>query len=130
MKLNPECIRDILSVIEAIVDTANQTYTCSIEIFQKQDPALQKYPANVVFYHFQQIWLSGYLYSGRIHSSGEISFMDLSPEGHELLNKLRTPKPFSAVKKFVGITGSAGIRQMATIATESLIKHLPDLMNL
>ncbi len=128
MKLNPECIRDILATIEAIVDDANQCYTCSIETFIEQNPALQKHPDNVVFYHFQQIWLSGYLYKGKISCSGEVSFMDLSPEGHELLNKLRTPTLLTAVKNFVSITGSASLQQMAVIATDALAKHLPDLM--
>lgn len=128
MKIDPECVRDILATIESIVDNANQCYTCPIETFKEQNPALQKYSDNVVFYHFQQIWLSGYLYNGKIGCSGDISFMDLAPEGHDLLNKLRTSTPFTAVKKFVSITGSASIQQMATIAADVLIKHLPDLI--
>lgn len=54
MKLDPECIRDILATIEAIVDDANQCYTCSIETFIEQNPALQKHPDNVVFYHINR----------------------------------------------------------------------------
>lgn len=127
MKLNPECIRDILSAIESIVDDANQTYTCTIEGLQGQNPSLDKYPDNVIFYHFQQICLSGYLYNGKV-LTGQISFMDLSPDGHEFLNKLRTPAVLNVVKNFIGITGSASIQQMATIATDALLTLLPDLM--
>lgn len=129
MRINPECIRDILSAVEAIVDNANQTYTFScIEEFQEKNVLLKKYSSNVVSYHFQQICLSGYLYKGKIFPEGGVSFIDLSPEGHELLNQLRTPKLFKAVKKFFQSTGSIGIQQIATFAKNEFLRLLPDLI--
>lgn len=131
MKVDPECIRDILSAIESIVDDANLTVTFfCIEDFQETDASLEKYLPNVVSYHCQQICLSGYLYNGKILPEGGISFMDLSPKGHELLSQLRTPKLLEAVKKFAQTTGTVGIQQIATFATDEFLRLLPDVLKL
>mgnify|MGYP006993792158 FL=1 len=54
--------------------------------------------------------------------------MDLSPEGHELLSQLRTPKLLEAVKKFVQTSGTIGLQQIATFAADEFLQLLPDLI--
>lgn len=131
MKLDPECIRDILSTIESIVDNANQTYLfISIDDFQRCNASLEKYPPNIVSYHCQQICLSGYLYKGKTLPEGGFSFSDLSPEGHKLLTQLRTPKLLEATKKFIKVTGNVSMQEIATFATEEFLRLLPDVLKL
>ena len=54
--------------------------------------------------------------------------MDLSPEGHKLLNQLRTPKLLEATKKFIKVTGSVSMQQIAAFATEEFLRFLPDVL--
>lgn len=130
MKLNPKCIKDILSVFESVIDDAGTTYTyASWEDLQEEIP-LEKYSTNELAYHCQQIFLSGYLYCGQLHSQGGISFMDLMPEAHSLLANMRIPAVYKAITKFIEIAGSASIGQMACIATETSTTLFPDLLNL
>lgn len=130
MKLNPKCIKDILSVFEATVNDAGVTYTYhSWENLQEEEP-LQEYSLNELAYHCQQIYLSGYLYNGRLYPQGGISFMDITPEAHSLLANMRIPAVYKAITKFIGIAGSSSIGQMASIATEASTALLPDLLDL
>ncbi|MDE7331256.1 MAG: DUF2513 domain-containing protein [Lachnospiraceae bacterium] len=124
MKLNPYCIKDILIVLEAIVTDAGVTYFFdSWEDLQKQGN-LQKYPINELAYHCQQIYLSGYLYQGKLYPHGGMSFIDLTPDAHSFLSGLRTPVVFETVKKFINITGSASISQMASVVTTASAEFL------
>lgn len=124
MKLNPNCIKDILIVLETVVTDAGTTYFFdSWEDLQKQG-TLQKYPVNELAYHCQQIYLSGYLYQGALYTHGGMSFMDLTPDAHSFLSGLRTPAVFETVKKFINITGSASISQMASVVTAASAEFL------
>lgn len=130
MKLNPKCIKDILSVFETVVNDAGITYTYhSWENLQEKEP-LQEYSTSELAYHCQQIYLSGYLYNGHLYAQGGISFMDIMPEAHSLLANMRIPAIYKAITKFIGIAGSSSIGQMASIATEAFAALLPDLLDL
>lgn len=129
MKLNPKCIRDILIVLEDTVTDAGVTYSINEWEELQEDSPLSEYSVNEIAYHFQQIYLSGYLYNGEIYSNG-MSFMDITPEAHTLLANMRIPAVFKALEKFVGIAGSASIGQLAEVATQAGIAVIPGLLGL
>lgn len=128
MKLNPNCIKDILTTLETTIDDAGITYTYQSWNDLQEENLLQKYPLNEIAYHCQQIYLSGYLYCGRLYPQGGMSFIDITPDAHALLANLRIPKVYAVLQKFIEIAGSASINQMATIAAEASISSLPDLI--
>ena len=128
MKLNPNCIKDILTVFESIVCQAGTTYEISSWNDLAEHEMLRKYSPDEIGYHCQQIYLSGYLYNGKMLIQGGISFMDLMSEAHAFLANLRVPAVLNAVQKFVSTVGGASLNQMATIASEMAISYLPQLL--
>lgn len=128
MKLNPNCIKDILTTLESTIDDAGVTYTYQSWDDLQEEELLQKYPLNEIAYHCQQIYLSGYLYCGKLHPQGGMSFTDITPDAHALLANLRIPKIYAILQKFVEISGSASINQMATVAAEASVSFLPEII--
>lgn len=129
MKLKPNCIRDLLEVFESEIQDANCTYNFpSWESFQEY-PALEKYTVEEIAYHCQQLYLSGFFYHGELYCDGGISLMDIMPEAHALLANLRIPKTFQLLQKFISLSGSASINQMAEITTSATMEFLPSLLN-
>ncbi len=128
MKLKPECVVDILTVFESIVTKAGTTYT----IFSWDDlmnyDTLHKYSSNEIGYHCQQIYLSNYLYNGKMLAQGGLSFTDITPEAHAFLANMRIPAVLKTVQKFVATIGSASLGQMASIASEAALNYLPQLL--
>ena len=55
--------------------------------------------------------------------------MDIMPEAHALLANLRIPKTFQLLQKFISLSGSASINQMAEITTSATMEFLPSLLN-
>ena len=54
--------------------------------------------------------------------------MDIMPEAHALLANLRIPKTFQLLQKFISLSGSASINQMAEITTSATMEFLPRLL--
>lgn len=84
MKLNPDCIRDILLSVEEICDMQN-----IYDSLNDKPPLLDKYSENDIEYHARQCNLSGFLLGYREGSQGGFSINDLTPKGHEFLANTR-----------------------------------------
>lgn len=82
MQINPECVKDILSVFESVVTKSGTTYTISSWYELMDFDPLRKYSVDEISYHCQQIYLSDYLYNGKMLAQGGISFMDITPNAH------------------------------------------------
>lgn len=128
MKLNPKCIRDLLEVFESTVQKANTTYYFESWESLKEIPSLADYNVEELSYHCQQLYLSNFLYHGKLHPGGGLSFMDITPDAHALLANLRIPKVFKMLQSFISVAGSASINQMASITTSGMLSVLPDLL--
>ena len=129
MKLNPQCIRDLLEVFEETAQDANGNYFfASMETLQEY-PSLSDYTSEELAYHIQQLCLSGFIYNGKLYCDGGFSFTDIMPEAHALLANLRIPKVFKMLQSFIGVAGSASIDQMASITTTAMASALPEIMN-
>lgn len=78
MKLNPDCIRDILLVIEE-KSTADSIIT-SDQLFK--ETLLSKYSKDEILYHLNQLYLSNYIICPREHKwiDGTFIVCDLSPQ--------------------------------------------------
>ena len=83
MKLNADCIRDILLVVEE-----NATYSNDVEeeiIYKNLTP---KYSKEEILYHVRQCEHSG-LFLKVTHYFGGFIIQDLSPYGHQFVNNIR-----------------------------------------
>lgn len=98
MKLNPDCVRDLLLGIERIVKTGRVTYFFSSYEDIQEELSLSAYSTEEIEYHLQQCDLNGLLVSAKFGGDGNFRVRDISPKAHELLAKIRDPEIWNAAK--------------------------------
>ena len=112
MKLNPDCIRDILFVVEN-----NATYSNDVSeetIFKKLD---SKYPREEILYHVRQCEHSG-LFLKVVHYFGGFSIQDLSPYGHQFINDIRQDNNWNRTKDIAKNVGSFSLDVLKDISSQ------------
>ena len=112
MKLNPDCIRDILFVVEN-----NATYSNDVSeetIFKELD---SKYPREEILYHVRQCEHSG-LFLQVVHYFGGFSIQDLSPYGHQFINDIRQDNNWSKTKEIAKSVGSFSLDVLKVISSK------------
>lgn len=111
MRLNPDCIRDILLFIESTTDS-NIRYVNFETILN----ALSQYDEDTIHYHILQIKNSELILE--LHFSGRNPFLigDLSPKGHEFLENIRSDSNWNKTKEIAGNIGSFSINNLSQIA--------------
>lgn len=115
MRLNPDCIRDILFYVEENTGYSEMIPFCTnLERFNiklKND-----YPADVILYHLELCEEYGYLtiYS---HTMGAINVKRLSVSGHEFLENIRKDTNWNKTKEVAQNAGSASIEILSNVAS-------------
>lgn len=112
MKLNPDCIRDILFVVEN-----NATYSNDVSeetIFKELD---SKYPREEILYHVRQCEHSG-LFLQVVHYFGGFSIQDLSPYGHQFINDIRQDNNWNRTKDIAKNVGSFSLDVLKDISSQ------------
>ena len=122
MKLNPDCVRDILLTIESETD-----YNSGINFEPKKSefPLLAKYSPNELFYHLRQCDLSAFFYKSTVYLDATYHVRDLTPYAHEFLANIRSENNWEKVKsisKKVGSNSLDSIKQIAVGVIGELIK--------
>lgn len=113
MKLNPDCVRDLLLVIEDTCDSNN-----SFDYYSNQEnKILSKYTPNELYYHFRQADLSGLLHQPNYDMSKNFYTMDLSPNGHEFLSNIRQDNNWNKTKGIAKEVGSFSLDALKSIST-------------
>ncbi|WP_302826646.1 DUF2513 domain-containing protein [Anaerofustis stercorihominis] len=97
MKLNIDCIRDILIFIE---DNTTARNMISINSDQLPEKLNNKYDTDTIIYHILQCSKSG-LIDGfkQFDDYGSILISDLSPQGHAFLADARNKNIWNKIKK-------------------------------
>lgn len=113
MKLNPDCLRDILLKIESLPGV-NYEFRFDEETVASEFP---NYTYDEILYHVRQCDLHGYLFNPRYTLDGPCSVRDLSPKGHEFLANIRSDNVWSKTKNVANKIGSYSIDTLAKIAT-------------
>lgn len=120
MKLNPDCVRDILLSVEETTDV----YTPFV--YERNSPSpvrLIPYPHNVIHYHIRQCEFSGLLMGYSEFSAGcRILVSDLSPAGHEFLANIRNDSVWEKIKGAASATCGNSLRGIAQIAQAVMIE--------
>lgn len=115
MKLNPNCIRDILIAVEE--NTGYHVYLS----YPKEIgncPSLNSYEDVEIRYHIYQCYKSGLIeLHGKEDLGGNIGINDLTPEGHAFLANIRSDTVWKNVKEISAKVGSSSLTALTQIAT-------------
>lgn len=112
MRLNPDCVRDILLTVEEL-----SGFGSYVEFRDSEDcDRLKEYSLDTVRYHIKQCELSGFFTKVTWYLSGECVVQDLSPAGHEFISNIRADTNWSKVKSKAKIVGSESLSVLAQIA--------------
>lgn len=112
MKLNPDCIRDILICIEE-----NTTYNDEFVFHESEDKYLTEYSIDVVQYHLRQCYHIGFFTDYVENLVGDITIEDLSPLAHQFLADIRNENIWNKTKDTAAKVGSFSLNALMQIAS-------------
>jgi hypothetical protein len=117
MKLNPDCIRDILFTIE------EQSDFCTSMLYSPSNNHekflnLKKYTSNEVLYHMKQCEYSGLIIVSNWLLDPGVVIDDLTPKGHEFLANIRTDTNWNKTKEVAQKVGSDSLNILTQIAAK------------
>ncbi len=114
MRLNLDCIRDLLFTIEEL-STPNSFIT-STRLSELEN--LSKYSYDEIIYHLRQLDWDGYIVTSNKNKSldGIFFVIDLSPIGHEFISNIRKDTNWSKVKSISKEAGTSALTSLKTIA--------------
>jgi hypothetical protein len=116
MRLNPDCIRDILFYIEEHTD-----YLCWVSFPRNPQNFNIKlendYPANVILYHLELCKEYGYIEFPNSQPMGEIQIKRLSVSGHEFLENIRNNNTWNKTKEISQKLGTSSLNFISQIAS-------------
>ncbi|MDF2538852.1 MAG: hypothetical protein K0S76_1873 [Herbinix sp.] len=122
MKLNPDCIRDILFAVEETT-TFDDDFYYGYE--GQTSERLKKYPSDVVMYHIRQCDETGFFIGCKLTITDEYYIDDLSPLAHQFLADIRSDNAWNKTKeiaKGIGTFSLDALKQIATSVTAALIQ--------
>lgn len=112
MKLNPDCIRDILFTVEETVSFGrSMKYTVDDNY-----PRLSAYSPGEILYHINQCELSGFFTKATWFLDPGCFIYDLSPAGHEFIANIRSDTNWNKTKDIAKEVGSFSLTTLAQIA--------------
>ena len=139
MKLNPDCIRDVLLYLEEnlTVDYTTRTFS-KIRVENMIEPFLMlhtSYEANEVLYSIYNLQQIGYI-DGRFPNAGNQKMMvceieNITWNGHQFLNTIRSQPIWEATKSGAAKLGITSLHALSTIAMQvsnAIITH-PEVIN-
>ena len=115
MKLNPDCIRDILLDVE---DDTDFHTVCDYNVNKPRPSRMHKYRHEELLYHVRQCELSElilgvHFYDGGVH----FTIQDLSPNGHKFLNNVRKDNIWNNTKTIAEKIGSKSLDVLVQVSS-------------
>lgn len=133
MRLNPDCLRDLLLELENDTNGFNIiSYTFVItdtEVVSADFKCSDKYSANEIYYHLKQCEYSGFFIRPSWYLSSKFSILDISPEAHKFIENIRSQSTWEKVKSIAAKVGSFSIEVLKQIATSLAISGINSLLN-
>lgn len=110
MKLNPDCVRDVLLLTE------NETGYRKYLMVSRQNclQLMPGYTEDEILYHITQCQNFNFIKVS--DSLGAVTIMDLTPKGHVFLENIRDNDNWSATKKTASKVGSFSLDVLSNIA--------------
>lgn len=115
MKLNPDCVRDILLYCEENCAMAQGVDFIPGNSITVDD---RTYDWEELSYHLRQCDLSGYFYKATRDMYGEYFVLDISPSAHEFLANVRQQGNWIKVKSIAEKVGSTSLSALSSIAVQ------------
>ena len=112
MKLNPDCVRDILFVVEEY-----STYSNDVSEDKLYENLVPKYSQEEILYHVRQCEHSG-LFLNVQHYFGGFSIQDLSPYGHQFINDIHQDTNWNRTKDIAKNVGSFSLDVLKDISSQ------------
>lgn len=113
MKLNPDCIRDILIYIENKSTFSNAVMYSSDDIPND----LSKYSHETIIYHLSQCTQNEYFNGCQSYDSGDTWCIgDLTPKAHEFLADIRNDTVWNKTKEIGRKIGVGSLKSLVSIA--------------
>lgn len=123
MRLNPDCIRDILLTVEEHTDRDRTMEYPSQSPEQYKE--LVNYSQDVVLYHIGQCSLSKLFTDVLWYEDNNCVIDDLSPKGHEYIAIIRDNTNWEKTKRIARDVGSLSLNTLIQIGTSVI----SDLLN-
>ncbi|MDU4320878.1 MAG: DUF2513 domain-containing protein [Clostridium sp.] len=112
MRLNPDCIRDILLYIESKTDSEID----SID-FEDLVADLNSYDENTLHYHVNQLLNFNLVHDVEYSANKPELIFDLSPLGHNFLADIRSDNLWNHTKTVASKVGSVSLDALIKIST-------------
>jgi hypothetical protein len=119
MKLNHDCVRELLLELEEVLFVHENILLPSFEELE----TVNKYGFDDTFYCFQKLIEAGYLNGNYKYASEGLFHLAVSSitwDGHQFLDTIRDNEIWSKTKKAVSSLSSASISLMSSLGTEFL----------
>lgn len=127
MRLNPDCIRDLLLSIEE-VSTSNSLLT-SDQL--SNSSYISKYSQSEILYHLHQLELAGYIITPPKQMFEDMFLVnDLSPLGHEFLSDIRQDTNWNKIKSISKEVGTETLSSIKTIAENVISTAISNIIGL
>ncbi len=129
MRLDPECIRDILLEIESFSKWGG-VYVYDPDNLP-EGTRLADYSPDTIMYHVRQCNLSGYLLNCMWSEFEYVAIEDLTPEGHAFVSNTRVEERWLKTKSILSKLGGASLKIVSATAegvtTAFLNKYMDEL---
>ncbi len=113
MKLNPDCIRDILLEVEDVT-SLDCRFSCRADV--PETGRLAVYPFEALAYHIRQCDLNGYFAEMITYDMQNFEISYLSPRGHAFLSDIRSDTVWKHTKTVAGRIGAWSLDTLSKIA--------------
>ena len=114
MKLNPDCVRDILMECEEKCTTTRGIKFIWNQPFIRDERC---YSSEETSYHLRQCELNGYFFRTSKDLDRNFYVVDLSPKAHEFLANIRSNDNWEKTKKIAFGIGSISLSTLSSIAS-------------
>ena len=128
MRLNPDCIRDILLACEEICTATNWAIFNKRENFSIDGKRYYEY--DELIYHLNQCDLNGYFTESKYSILGEYQVKDITPKAHEFLANIREDTNWNKIKDIALKIGSVSLSSLNDIAAKVIAEIIKSQMGI
>lgn len=110
MKIDNECVRDILFFIEKNSTYSSPAYISTSDL---KDAKLSAYGYEKINYHIRYLYMKELIFHPFPNA---VNLYDLTPEGHEFLSNIRDDNNWNKIKSVSASIGFASLKVVSAIA--------------
>lgn len=128
MRLNSDCVRDILLTVE---EKCDYHHVMDYDRENSNNNRLQDYTHEEIIYHIKQCDCSKLILGTTYYDGGKhIIITDLSPAGHQFLANIREDTVWKGVKEVANKVGSSSLSALTQISSNIITQLIKAQFNL